>query len=189
MDGDGTDSSGDGGGKVRARFDGFTPPKRRRFIAALRKTGCISDAARVAGISRNTANRWRGKDAQFARLCAAAIDEASSPLAAIASERGVIGTEEPIYYHGKVIGTRVKRSDAIFRMLLMGSNPAKYGRMGAVNRRQIEREVRAKIEQEQGGADGTGRKPLTTDELRAIILQRLEEAHLRLRGTPLPDED
>lgn len=51
--------------------------KRRKFIGTLSKTGCFSDAAQVAGISRETARRWRNKDARFASPCAAAVDKAS----------------------------------------------------------------------------------------------------------------
>nr|WP_295370096.1 hypothetical protein [uncultured Sphingosinicella sp.] len=133
---------------VKPRFDGFTGPKRRRFIATLAKTGCFSDAARVAGVSRNTAMRWRGKDARFASLCAAAIDKAAGHLETLAWERAVTGIEEPVIHYGKLVGTRIKRSDAIFRMLLMASNRGKYGRMGAANRSAIERELRAKVEAE-----------------------------------------
>ena len=133
---------------VKARFDGFSARKRRRFVATLARTGCWSDAARVAGISRNTAMRWRNKDARFAALCAAAIDKAAGHIETLAWERAVIGIEEPVIHYGKVVGTRIKRSDSIFRMLLMASNKEKYGRMGAVDRKAIERELRAEVERE-----------------------------------------
>lgn len=137
---------------VRARFDGFTARKRRRFIAILARTGCWSDAARVAGISRETARRWRGKDARFASLCAAAIDRASSHIETLAWERGVTGIEEPVIHHGKQVGVRIKRSDSIFRMLLIASNKEKYGRMGAVGRKAVERKLRPQIEKEVRGS-------------------------------------
>ncbi len=41
---------------MRERHDGFTAEKRKRFLKTLAKTGCISDSARVAGVSRKTAN-------------------------------------------------------------------------------------------------------------------------------------
>jgi hypothetical protein len=129
----------------------FTPDKRLRFIKALGKTGCISDAARVAGISRKTANYWRVKDAEFDRTCAAAIHMASSHIEILAWERAVTGIEEQVIHYGKVVGTRIKRSDAIFRMLLMASNGSKYGRLGAAGRqkrKEIEKELRPKIEHE-----------------------------------------
>jgi len=130
------------------RHDGFTPEKRKRFLKTLAKTGCISDAARVAGISRNTAGRWRRKDGAFAKECGAAIEMAGSHVEVLAWERGVTGIEEPIYHYGKLVGTRIKRSDCIFRMLLMASNGKKFGRMGAVKRKEIELELRAQIKLE-----------------------------------------
>ncbi len=58
------------------------------------------------------------------------------------------GIEEPVIHYGKLVGTRIRRSDAIFRMLLMASNRKKYGRMGAVKRKEIEKELRARIKAE-----------------------------------------
>jgi len=153
---------------VKARFDGFTAKKRRKFIKTLARTGCWADAARVAGISKETARRWRGKDARFASLCAAAIDKAAGHIETLAWERGVTGIEEPVIHHGKQVGTRIKRSDAIFRMLLMASNREKYGRMGAVDRKAVEREVRAKVEAEARAAE------VPIEQVRANILAKLD---------------
>ena len=120
---------------MRYRRDGFTAAKRRKFLKTLARTGCISDAATVARISTTTVDRWRNKDARFAALCDAAIDKAGGHIETLAWERAVTGIEEPVMHHGKLVGTRVKRSNSIFRMLLMASNRKKYGRMGAVNRK------------------------------------------------------
>ncbi len=128
---------------VRYRHDGFTPAKRRRFIKVLTKTGCFSDAARAARISTTTADRWRRKDARFAQLCEVAIEKAQAPLETLAWERGVTGIEEPIWYYGKMVGTRIKRSDGIFRLLLQGSNRRKYGRSGAVAQQLSKKEMKA----------------------------------------------
>ena len=46
-------------GAVRPRHDGFTPAKQQKFFKALKKTGCIKDACRAAGISKTTVDRWR----------------------------------------------------------------------------------------------------------------------------------
>lgn len=121
---------------MRARHDGFTPEKRKRFFAVLGTTGCVSDAARAARISTTTVDRWRRKDARFARLFETAIDKAAAQIELLAWERGVTGIEEPVYHYGKFSHMRVKRSDAIFRMILMASDKEKYGRMGAVARQQ-----------------------------------------------------
>lgn len=158
---------------MRYRFDGFTPDKRRKFVKTLAKTGCWRDAARVAGISTTTADRWRSKDAAFARLCAAAIDEAASHIDTLAWERGVVGIEEPVWHHGKVVGMRVKRSDGVFRMLLMASNPKKYGRMGAAARPG------------DGPAGARGRQPrvASNEEVRRELAKRLKAYGVRIGAT------
>jgi predicted secreted Zn-dependent protease len=76
------------GKAIRARHDGFTAKKRRRFFATLAKTGCISDAAKAARISTTTVDRWRRKDERFARLCEAALERASAKIELLAWERG-----------------------------------------------------------------------------------------------------
>jgi hypothetical protein len=168
------------GGYREPRFDGFTARKRRRFIATLARTGCWADAARVAGISKETARRWRKKDQRFASLCAAAIDRASSHIETLAWERAVVGIEEPVIHYGKVVGTRVKRSDSIFRMLLMGSNRAKYGRMGAVDRKQVERELRAKVEEEVRGRMLP--RVASDEEVREALTKALAAHGIRVRA-------
>ena len=156
---------------MRYRRDGFTASKRRKFLKTLAKTGCISDAAKVARISTTTVDRWRNKDARFAALCDAAIDKAGGHIETLAWERAVTGIEETVIHYGKVVGTRIKRSDSIFRMLLMASNRKKYGRMGAVKdkarekelRKQIEREIRARIASEEP----------TIEQVREDVLARI----------------
>ena len=42
--------------------------KKKRFIETLAAQGTVSHAAQAAGVSRNTAYRWRQEDQEFARL-------------------------------------------------------------------------------------------------------------------------
>jgi hypothetical protein len=151
-----------------ARGDGFTAKKRRRCIKTLAKTGCTSDAARVAGVSRKTINDWRAKDPDFDRLCRVAISKAAGHIETLAWERAVTGIEEPIVHYGKQVGTRIKRSDSIFRMLLIASNREKYGRMGVVDRKAAEREMRARIEAEIRAEE------VPIEQVRERILARLD---------------
>jgi hypothetical protein len=116
----------------RQRHDGFTPKKQRKFFKALGKTGCLSDAARAAGISRNTVRRHRLKWPAFEAKVQAALGMASTELEAIAWQRAVEGVPEVVIRDGKVAWIRIKPSDAILRLLLQGANPRKYGRTGAL---------------------------------------------------------
>ncbi len=158
-------AGGAGGRAMRARHDGFTPTKRRRFFAVLGKTGCISDAAKAARISTTTVDRWRQKDERFARLCEAALEKAASKIELLAWERAVTGIEEPVYHYGKFSHMRIKRSDAIFRMIMIASNPKKYGRMGAVEQR------------------GKAPKGPSDAEITEALMKKLDAIGSRLRGT------
>lgn len=42
---------------ARVRGDGWTNARTKMFLGKLAQTGCVTDAARVAGISRNSARR------------------------------------------------------------------------------------------------------------------------------------
>jgi hypothetical protein len=136
----------------RQRHDGFTPKKQRKFFKALKKTGCLTDACRAAGISRNTVRRHRDKWPAFDHKVGGALAIASMELEMIAWKRATEGVEEKVYRDGRLVFTRIKPSDSILRLLLKGANPKKYGsagfsrkRLRAWERKQIEEEVRAEI--------------------------------------------
>jgi hypothetical protein len=167
--------------KLRLRHDGFTPKKQRKFIRIITKTGCVRDACRGVGISSNTAYRTREKLPDLAQAWESALKRASTSLEAVAWKRGVEGVEEPVYHQGKFSHMAVKRSDSILRLLMIGSDKKKYGRMGAVGqakigddereriRREAKQELRAKLKDKQG-----------MDDVRAEVLRLLEGLNKRL---------
>lgn len=122
------------GQALRLRHDGFTPAKRKAFLKTLSETGCVRDACRVAGISSTSAYRMRAKLPDFAAQWDSARAMAASEIETLAWQRAVEGIEQPVYAYGKFSHMERKRSGAIFRMILMASNPEKYGRMGAAAR-------------------------------------------------------
>jgi AcrR family transcriptional regulator len=130
------------------RRDGLTPERKARVYEGLERFGTVADACRAAGISTTTFYRHEKKDAEFRSICAAARSKAAARIELLAWERGVTGIEEEVIHYGKVVGTRRKRSDAVFRMILQASDPEKYGRQGEAMRARIEKELRAKIEAE-----------------------------------------
>ena len=141
------------GGRPRYRRDGMTPARQKAFIEALGSYGTVADAARVAGVSDTTCYRARKRMPEFARAWAAAKSRAAGEIETLAWERGVTGVPEPVFHYGKFSHVKMKRSDAIFRMIMMASNPDKYGRMGAggVTPALIERlkgQLRAEIQAE-----------------------------------------
>lgn len=130
------------------RRDGLTPEKKARVYEGLEKYGTVSDACLAAGISTTTFYRHEKKDPEFRSICAAARSKSAGGIEILAWERGVTGIEEEVIHYGKVVGTRRKRSDAVFRMILQASDPEKYGRQGEVMRARIEKELRPRIEAE-----------------------------------------
>lgn len=163
--------------------DGFTPAKKAKAVEALGRYGNVSDACRVAGISDTTFYRHLGKDAEFARLCELAREQAAKPIETLAWQRAVEGAEEKIIRGGEVVQIRVKPSDAMMRMLLQASNPKKYGRMsrGGPTRRQIERKLRKRIEAELR-AERAEASQRDAAQLVEKIAARLEEIEAEKRA-------
>lgn len=75
--------------------------KRRAFLDALAKLGIVSAAARVAGVDRATAWRWRENDSEFAKAFDSAMQEAADAIEEEARRRAVDGVNEPVIYQGQ----------------------------------------------------------------------------------------
>lgn len=139
------------------RHDAFTLPRRQNYLKALAKTGCLLDACRETGVSKSTVYNLQSSDEEFAKHCRLAVEMANVPVELAAWERGVTGIEEEVIRGGKVVGTRMKRSDSILRLLLQGSNRKKYGprpgfsrnRLMQWERKQLEKEIYARVAAER----------------------------------------
>lgn len=137
---------------VRERIDGFTPAKEAVFLAELERSGCVTDAARVVAISRNTVNRHRRFRPAFDAACKAARVKARGPLEAVAYLRAVEGAETTIIRGGKVVEVRRKPSDAMLKTLLAAADPEKYGNRPRATAEQLEA-IRQSIYEAKGEAD------------------------------------
>lgn len=173
-----------GNQKLRLRRDGFTPLAQAKFLKTLRKTGCVRDGCRVAGVSSTTAYRTRARLAAFDKAWETALTIAASDIELLAWDRAVEGVEVTTLRKGEVVAVTKKPSDAIFRMLLIASNRKKYGngmRAGGETPRQIEKRVRKQVEAK---LRSERRVPMQDDELRQLIFNKLQEknAELRLLG-------
>jgi hypothetical protein len=134
------------------RHDAFTGARKKLYLKALTKTGCILDACRLTGVPPRTVYNHQESDPEFARYCEMALGMASASIELLAWERGVVGVEEEVVRYGKTFIVR-KRSDSVLRLLLQGSNRKKYGprpgfsrkRLLRHEREEIERQVRAEI--------------------------------------------
>lgn len=130
------------------RHDSFEGKRRRVFLGALAKSGCVRDAAKAAGVAPATVYRHQARDAEFARQCSMALDMAGDDIELHAWERGVVGIEEDVIAYGKVVGTRIKRSDMMLKLLLQGCKPHKYGPRAGFTRKRLAKAYREEIERE-----------------------------------------
>lgn len=104
---------------VRARRDGWTPERQRRFIAALAQTRSATRAARAVGMTREGAYQLRGRAgaASFAAAWDAAL-VTPPPTGPSLYERAVTGVAEPYFYGGLQRGERRRYDDAALIRLL-----------------------------------------------------------------------
>ena len=88
------------------RHDGWLPEIRVKFLEALARTGNVGTAAYYVQRSRQSAYDLRRRDPDFARGWQAALVLARDVAEDVLQERAIDGIEEPVYYHGEVVGTR-----------------------------------------------------------------------------------
>lgn len=167
---------------ARRRHDAFDSAKKRRFLDALGKRGCVRDAARKAGVSHQTVYNHQARDPGFARQCELALDMAGTDVELHAWERGVAGIKEPVFDRaGEVVGYRLKRSDNILRLLLQGAKPTKYGRNAGFKRTRLLKVERDNIRREVK-AEHYARLDAKKEETERQLMDKLgkmAEAHRR----------
>jgi hypothetical protein len=112
----------------RQRHDGFTPDRIQTFIRTLRATASVSDAARAAGVSRQTAyNLYHEADAgEFRRAWDEALCGPNIVLASTAYDRAVNGVEEKVFYKGEFCGWRTRYDNRLLMWLLRVRDPLAF---------------------------------------------------------------
>ncbi|MBB4152948.1 hypothetical protein GGQ80_000836 [Sphingomonas jinjuensis] len=92
----------------RARHNGWTPERQRRFIAALAMIGLVSVAAREVGMSAKSAYalRKRAGAEEFAIAWDRAVGSGQAHARSTAVERAIHGTLVPVFHRGKRVGAR-----------------------------------------------------------------------------------
>lgn len=102
--------------------------KKRRYLEALATTPRIAEACRLAAVDRKSAYNW-AKDESDAEFQAALKIAAQLGLQRAIDEgwkRGVDGWEEPVYQGGRLVGTKLVKSDLMLIFMLKGELPGKY---------------------------------------------------------------
>lgn len=116
--------------QVRYRYDGWVPDRQLEFIERLADCGCVEEAARSVGMSRNAAYALRRRDdAQAFRLAwDAAMDNAVTRLNDAAMARAINGVPVPIFHGTEQIGERRHFDERLTMFLLRYRNPERYGK-------------------------------------------------------------
>lgn len=115
---------------LRPRHDGWTQARTQRFLDTLSFTGCVKDAARVAGMSAVGARRMKRRFPRFEAAWQDALARAQVGLIAIAYQRAVEGRETVIIRKGEEYERRISPSDAMLSLLLKRGDMA-GGALGA----------------------------------------------------------
>lgn len=114
------------GSPKKRRVRTFPHHKKRALLAALRRTGNVSAAARAARVDRNCFYNWRRDDEVFRAAADDAMEEAADRLESEARRRAETGVLEPVYHGGKRVGTIRRYSDTLLIFLLKGARPEKF---------------------------------------------------------------
>lgn len=102
----------------------------QRFFDAWAHTGCVRDAARVAGVSGVSAYRMKRRFVLFSQEWERALSRAGQGLMAVAYKRAVDGKETVIIRGGQEVERRITPSDAILGLLLKRGDMAGGGLIG-----------------------------------------------------------
>lgn len=115
-----------------SRHDGWTPSRQVTFLRALASSHSVSQAARMVGMSRQSAYalRARLKGEPFDLAWHAALRCKLDELAEAALERALNGVEVPHFHQGELIHTS-RRFDERLTIVLL----AMRDRLGPVRRR------------------------------------------------------
>ncbi len=81
----------------------LTTAVKRRFIKHLANTGTIAAAAKLAGVHRRTAERWRESDPVFKARFDEAMNTAMDKVESALMHRAVEGTMEYVVSAGRVV--------------------------------------------------------------------------------------
>lgn len=162
------------------KSNGFTPKKRAIALEALADGASVAAAARAAGVSPTSIYRCEKRDQEFASLCRAARARAAGGnLDTLAWQHGVTGIEEDVIQGGKVVGRRLKRSDAVFKMILEGRGSGQYGPAVRALREKVEKELRPRIEAE---VRAEHRRRFNPNEVRKRLEAKLADFNRRMGG-------
>lgn len=115
---------------ISSRTDGWTPERQSAFLKALAGTHSVAEAAKAAGMSRQSAYKLRArlKGEPFDLAWHAALQCRFDALAEAAMERALKGVEVPHFYKGELVHTSRKYDERLTIALLMMQDRLKPAR-------------------------------------------------------------
>lgn len=117
----GVEQGADWGTFSRAR-----EPQASTFLDGLADSMSPTAAARRARVAVSEVYRWKDSDPEFGAAWLRAYDAGTHLLEDAANRRAFLGTEEPVWYQGKQVGTVRKPSDRLMELMLKARAPEKY---------------------------------------------------------------
>ena len=161
----------------------LTKPRQAGFLAAYRKCGNVTIAAKAAEIDRTTHYDWMKNDPEYVDLFRSAHEEAIDLLEFEAMRRASKGVVRPIMFGGKQVrlqdpkypddetktipGVMREYSDTLLMFLLNGARPWKYLKRfqvsGNINETKTNHEIRESIHRIAIDADGLRALELIAD--------------------------
>lgn len=164
------------------RHDGWNQQRVQRFFDTLAHTGCVKDAARVAGMSAVAARRAQRRFPLFAAAWEEALDRSRQRLIAIAYQRAVEGRETVIIRKGEEYPRKIEPSDAMLGLLI------KRGDMSGGRLAEKSEDVLSFEEYKAGWRfTGFGKKYKQDDP--AVVRARLDAKFALMRKRMFADAD
>lgn len=113
----------------RIRCDGWTVERQEAFLKALAACGCITDACRAVGMSREAAHNLYNdpRASEFRLAFDAALDCSIPAIESGAWERAAKGVARPVFYKGEQVGEYRHFDTRLIMFLLRYRRPHRYG--------------------------------------------------------------
>jgi hypothetical protein len=173
--------------RQRMRRGGWSAARQREFIALLAETGSVRSACRRMGVGEHQVYvlRRHPEAASFRRAWEAALDCGIARIEDTAMDRALYGTEDPVFWQGKLIGTRRRYNDRLLMFILRNRAPDRFAEgkpkgMNAVDTMDLER-LKKKWRKEWEAESAQARN-VTAAEVRASIDRKIEEIRLRVEA-------
>jgi hypothetical protein len=99
---------------------------RPHFLAALRDTGIVTDACKIADVARSTAYEERQRNEDFALAWHDVEEETTERMEREAVRRAAEGVERAVYHQGEVVGHERHFSDVLLMFMLKARRPETY---------------------------------------------------------------